>query len=179
MAIQPPCCPSLRRPMGNRSQSDQVSSKEGDRRATSHLRRDDYAAASNRSLPALPTTAGDERRPGRPHHADTRPLLIGEALLSLPDPPIDDVLASRLPRWHLLQHMRLQFWKRWSAEYLQSLQSRNKWTHQRPQPQIGDLCIVKSELTSPARWPLARVTKLHTGPDGLTRVVTIKLLGLN
>ena len=126
------------------------------------------ACLNSRPLQAMSDDPGDltTLTPGH--------FLIGEALLSLPDPPIDDVPASRLSRWHLLQHMRLQFWKRWSAEYLQSLQARNKWTHQRPQPRIGDLCIVKSELTSPARWPLARVTKLHTGPDGLTRVVTIK-----
>ncbi|XP_076686840.1 uncharacterized protein LOC143378765 [Andrena cerasifolii] len=90
-------------------------------------------------------------------------FLIGYALLSLPDP------AYRLSMWHLLQQMRMQFWKRWATEYLQSLQARNKWTHQHPQPHVGDLCLIKSELSSPARWPLARVTKLHAGADGMTR----------
>ncbi|XP_076664979.1 uncharacterized protein LOC143367238 [Andrena cerasifolii] len=101
-------------------------------------------------------------------------FLIGEALLSLPDPTIEDVPSSRLSRWHLLQQMRLHFWRRWSSEYLQSLQARNKWLSPHRSPKVGDLCLVKSELTSPAQWPLARITDLHPGSDGCTRVVTVK-----
>lgn len=101
-------------------------------------------------------------------------FLIGEPLLAVPDPPVEDVQAWRPSRWHLLQQMRLQFWRRWSQEYLQSLQARNKCTRQHPQPRVGDLCILKSELLPPSKWPLARITRLHPGSDGLTRVVTIK-----
>ena len=126
------------------------------------------ACLNSRPLQAMSDDPGDLRTLPPGH------FLIGEALLSLPDPDVDNVPSNRLSRWHLLQQIRLQFWRRWSREYLQSLQARNKWTQQHPQPQIGDLCLVKNELTSPTQWPLARVTKLHTGTDGLTRVVTVK-----
>ncbi|XP_076686025.1 uncharacterized protein LOC143378067 [Andrena cerasifolii] len=101
-------------------------------------------------------------------------FLIGDALLAVPDPPVEDVPRSRLSRWHLLQQMRLQFWRSWSREYLQSLQARNKWTRPHPQPRVGDLCILKNELLPPNKWPLARVTRLIPGPDGLTRVAHVK-----
>ncbi|XP_076684106.1 uncharacterized protein LOC143377073 [Andrena cerasifolii] len=101
-------------------------------------------------------------------------FLIGDALLSVPDPPVDGMPATWLSRWQLIQQMRLHFWRRWSSEYIQHLLARNKWTQQHPPPRVGDLCLLRSELLSPAKWPLARVTQLHPGPDGLTRVVTIK-----
>ena len=101
-------------------------------------------------------------------------FLIGAALLSVPDPPVAGVAPNRLSRWHLIQQMRLHFWQRWSSEYLQQLQARHKWTQLHPSPRVGDLCLLRSELLSPAKWPLARVSQLHPGSDGLTRVVTIK-----
>ncbi|KMQ82017.1 hypothetical protein RF55_24478 [Lasius niger] len=38
----------------------------------------------------------------------------------------------------------------------------------------GSLVLITDERYPPGKWPLARVTHLHPGPDGLTRVVTVK-----
>ncbi|KAJ3617855.1 hypothetical protein MTP99_006944 [Tenebrio molitor] len=38
----------------------------------------------------------------------------------------------------------------------------------------GSLVLLTDERYPPSKWPLARVTQLHPGVDGLTRVVTIK-----
>lgn len=39
---------------------------------------------------------------------------------------------------------------------------------------IGDLVIIKDELTPPTKWPLGRIIELHEGKDGLVRVAEIK-----
>lgn len=39
----------------------------------------------------------------------------------------------------------------------------------------AQIVIIKDEETNPAKWPLAKITKIHPGSDGNTRVVTLKL----
>ncbi|KMQ86362.1 gag-pol protein [Lasius niger] len=101
-------------------------------------------------------------------------FLIGEPLIVLPEPPLNDVPISRLSRWQLLRQMLERFWARWSTEYLQRLQTRNKWHLSTKPLQIGDLVLVLDERYPPAKWPLARVTALHPGTDGRVRVVTVR-----
>jgi len=36
------------------------------------------------------------------------------------------------------------------------------------------MVLITDERFPPGKWPLARVIHLHPGPDGLTRVVTLK-----
>ena len=174
MAVQPAGCPSLWRTLGSSRQVNKYHLRRviGDQHLTfeemATLLHQIEACLNSRPLQAMSDDPGD-LNPLTPGH-----FLIGDALLSLPDPVVEDVPANRLSRWHLLQQMRLQFWRRWATEYLQSLQARNKWTQPHLQPRVGDLCLIKSELTSPARWPLARIVKLHPGSDGLIRVVTLR-----
>ena len=39
---------------------------------------------------------------------------------------------------------------------------------------MGDLVILKEDGTIPTNWPLARVTQVYPGKDGLVRVATVK-----
>ena len=39
---------------------------------------------------------------------------------------------------------------------------------------MDDLVLIRSELTPPAKWPLARVAAIHRGSDGITRVVDLR-----
>uniref|UniRef100_A0ABD2XDV5 DUF5641 domain-containing protein n=1 Tax=Trichogramma kaykai TaxID=54128 RepID=A0ABD2XDV5_9HYME len=43
----------------------------------------------------------------------------------------------------------------------------------RPLTELGDVVLIKDEVTPCARWPMARVSQLHPGRDGLVRVVTV------
>jgi hypothetical protein len=63
-----------------------------------------------------------------------------------------------------------QFWKRWSADYLNELQQRQSW--QKPTP--GEVVLLKDDNTKPLQWPTAVITDMHLGSDGNIRVVTIK-----
>ena len=67
------------------------------------------------------------------------------------------------------------WWKQWSREYLQSLQSRQKWDCKKENVSVGDVVLISDETMPPAKWPLAKVVKVYHGPDGLVRVVDPKL----
>jgi len=101
-------------------------------------------------------------------------FLIGAPLLAVLEPSLATEKDSTLSRWQLVQKLRDHYWQRWSREYLQALSSRPKWTRSEAGPKIGDLCLVRTEVTPPTRWPLARITALHPGDDGVTRVVTVR-----
>lgn len=101
-------------------------------------------------------------------------FLIGQPLTTLPEPNLQSINISRLSRWQLIQQQSQQFWRHWSQAYLQRQLATTKWWHQNNQIQVGSLVLLTDERLPPCKWPLARVTQLHPGDDGLTRVVTIK-----
>ncbi|XP_063986879.1 uncharacterized protein LOC135167504 [Diachasmimorpha longicaudata] len=101
-------------------------------------------------------------------------FLIGEAPIALPEPSLEHLNVGRLSRWQLIQQRLQFFWKQWSTGYLQQLQSISKWHHPSNEIKVGSLVLLYDERFPPAKWPLARVTALHPGRDGLSRVVTIR-----
>ncbi|XP_025193669.1 uncharacterized protein LOC112593492, partial [Melanaphis sacchari] len=54
-------------------------------------------------------------------------FLIGRPLLSIPESDVPDSQSSLQTRWKLVQQSFRFFWRRWSQEYLNTLQSRGKW----------------------------------------------------
>ncbi len=101
-------------------------------------------------------------------------FLIGRPLQLLPDSPStfrDDVTLVR--RWQLCQTLVHHFWRRWSADYLVTLRQFNKWQRPSRNARVGDVVVLQEDTLVPTKWPLARVTHVHPGRDGLVRVVTI------
>ena len=101
-------------------------------------------------------------------------FLIGRPLESIPDPSSSYGSLSILRRWHLVQALVRHFWKRWSREYLVTLRKRNKWHSRHRNVCIGDIVVVEEDNLIPSKWPLAQVTQVHVGPDGVIQVVVIK-----
>ena len=101
-------------------------------------------------------------------------FLIGRPLCALPDPSSSYRSVSLLKRWDLCQNLIRHFWQRWSSEYLTSLNKFNKWHHPTRNLQVGDVVIIREDTLVPTKWPLARVSQVHRGQDGLVRVVTVK-----
>ena len=87
--------------------------------------------------------------------------------------PVDGGLASR-KRWHQVQYLAHQFWKRWSKEYLPTLQTRSKWRYPQRDIHAGDLVLICDENLPRNRWPLARVVEAELSADGHVRVVSVK-----
>ena len=104
-------------------------------------------------------------------------FLIGDALTVPAEPFIDaNDTCSFSSRWNLLTLMRNHFWRRWKREYLFQTQQRAKWLQPNRDFKVGDVVLFKDQLMPPTRLPLARITELHSGVDGLCRVATILLL---
>ncbi|XP_075223147.1 uncharacterized protein LOC142325358 [Lycorma delicatula] len=62
----------------------------------------------------------------------------------------------------------------WSADYLNSLQQRQKWATEQSNLKVGDVVVVKEDnLPPPLRWKLAVVKETHSGSDKFVRVVTL------
>jgi len=101
-------------------------------------------------------------------------FLVGEPLVAVPEPDITHVPINRLNRWELLRQMYQSFWKRWSSEYLSTLQGRSKWFRQKPNVKIGDLVLVQTPNQPPMNWKLGRIENIYPGQDGVVRVVTIR-----
>ena len=51
-------------------------------------------------------------------------------------------------------------WKRWSIDYLTTLQQRTEWLAEQATLQIGDTVFVKDDNTSPMMWPIAKVIEV-------------------
>lgn len=100
-------------------------------------------------------------------------FIIGTPLVSIPEPPIDEKMTLK-SRWHLTQFMVNNIWKRWSQEYLHTLQQRGKWQFSKDNISVGDLVIIKEDNLPPLQWCLGRVTKVFPGPDSVVRVVELK-----
>ncbi|XP_063989937.1 uncharacterized protein LOC135169131 [Diachasmimorpha longicaudata] len=101
-------------------------------------------------------------------------FLIGEPLQLIPEPSYLDDNPSKMHRWNVITQKIPQFWSRWSKECLQRYLAIYKWNQRQENIKVGDMVLVVNENFPPARWPLARVTAVHPGDDGLTRVATVK-----
>ncbi|XP_011171560.3 uncharacterized protein LOC105204206 [Solenopsis invicta] len=126
------------------------------------------ACLNSRPICQLPSTPED-LQPLTPSH-----FLIGEPLTSLPDNDFSSVQINRLDRWQLLQRITQDFWKRWSIEYLTSLQGKVKWRIEKSNLVINDSVLIQDNNLPPLKWKLGRVIEIHKGIDDKIRVVTLK-----
>ncbi|XP_067207875.1 uncharacterized protein [Linepithema humile] len=101
-------------------------------------------------------------------------FLIGRPLLAVPEESVAGANPGTLSRWQHVREMEESFWRRWSQEYLHSLQTRSKWTDAQANARIGELVLLKDKLLPPTQWKLARIVETHPGSDGLVRVVTLR-----
>ena len=102
-------------------------------------------------------------------------FLIGRPLLAVPDEePPDQISLSLLRRFQTRQQAMNFFWKRWSQEYLTSLQQRPKWNGEQENLKVGDIVFLNDDNSPPMMWPMAIVTKVFKGNDDVARVVEIR-----
>lgn len=101
-------------------------------------------------------------------------FLIGEAPITVPEESLIEVKLSALDRWRMIQKFTQIIWRRWQLEYLTTLQNRYKWTQKIKDISVGTIVLVKDDNLPPGKWLLGRVTAIHPGTDGITRVVTLQ-----
>ena len=101
-------------------------------------------------------------------------FLIGRPLTASPEPSQEDNRTlSR--RFKSINNIVRQFWKKWSVDYLTTLQHRRKWHINKQLYAVNDIVIIKEDNTPPMLWPLARITKDFDGNDKIVRVVQVRL----
>ena len=77
-------------------------------------------------------------------------------------------------RWKQVQYLADIFWKRWTKEYLPTLQTRQKWHHRRRNLSKNEIVLAVDETISRGCWPIARVIETKPGKDGLVKSVKVK-----
>ena len=122
---------------------------------------------NGRPLTKCSSDVNDET-PLTPNH-----LLILGGNMSLPIGVFHDSDKYR-KQWRHVQSMVNAFWRRWVAEYLPQLQSRQKWQRIRPNVCVGDLVLIVDENSPRGYWPLGLVIELIKGRDDLVRSVKMR-----
>jgi len=101
-------------------------------------------------------------------------FIIGQALLALPEKDVVDTSTNRVSRWQLLRQAQQSFWRRWSNEYLHTLQGRQMWFKQAPNLSIGDLVVINTQSRPPMAWQIGRIIQVHPSADNIVRVASVK-----
>lgn len=122
------------------------------------------------SRPLCPVDECDDNiQPLTPGH-----FLTGEPPIVVPEPSLQHVKVSNLSRWQHTQKLLNDLWKRWREDYLLRLQKRPKWLKPQKEMSVGDIVHIKIDNLPPGKWMLGRIVEKHPGPDGLTRVYSVK-----
>ncbi|XP_034938542.1 uncharacterized protein [Chelonus insularis] len=130
----------------------------------------------------VPIEAVLNSRPLEPLSADSTDISaltpahfsVGEPLVTLPEPSLEDVPLLRLSRWQFIQQRLQSFWSTRSKQYLQQQLAISEWKHPSHQITVGSLVLLTDERFPPTKWPLARVIEVFPGADGLIRTVKLK-----
>ena len=114
-------------------------------------------------------------------------LLCGRSITTLPHEHITEDELSDInynvtdllfKRFKILDNLFENCWIRWRDEYLPALREAHMAKTKRLEQtahivKVGDVVLVHSDICKRAQWPLAIVTKLIPGNDGLVRSVEI------
>lgn len=80
-------------------------------------------------------------------------------------------------QWKQVQVLSNIFWRHWKTEYLQSLQQRRKWEHQKQNVEEGDLVLLKNAGAHRNDWPIGLVTRTFLcQSDELVRSVEVRVI---
>ena len=78
-------------------------------------------------------------------------------------------------RWRQVQYFSNLFWRRWTREYLPSLQQRQKWNKPQRNLAVNDIVLLLDGNTPRSIWPLERVIEVYSNRgDGLVRSAKVK-----
>ncbi|XP_064635262.1 uncharacterized protein LOC135492633 [Lineus longissimus] len=110
---------------------------------------------------------------------DLEPLTPNHLLLLRRGPTLppglfvkDDLYSKR--RWRHVQYLANLFWKRWTKEYLPSLQERQKWLQDERNVKIDDIVLIVDNNMPRNAWSLGRVIEVYPGKDNRVRAVKVR-----
>lgn len=103
-------------------------------------------------------------------------MLLTQKTQKIPVPPGDFTKANMFKhQWKRVQVLADTFWTRWQKEYLNTLQSRQKWQQKRPNLKEKDVVLLKDKQLKRNEWPMGIVVKTLPSKDGVVRKVEVKV----
>ena len=131
------------------------------------------AAAIVNSRPLTVENVNDplSLNPLTPNHL----LTMKSSVLLSPPGKFDESDLYARKRWRRVQHLVNEFWYRWRREYLQNLQTRQKWVQPKRNLKVNDVVIVKDENLPRGEWCLGRVIETFPSQDGYVRSVKLAI----
>ena len=85
-----------------------------------------------------------------------------------------DARGHPVKRFRCIQQLLSHIWKRWSSEYVASLQPRSKWRQERANLSVDDVVLITDDGILPLQWSIGQVMQLKLGHDGLARVTLVR-----
>lgn len=126
------------------------------------------AILNSRPIYAMYDDVNDELALTPAHFLIGGPLIVPPPI-SVPKTTNCSIQSLREEQRKLLE----VFWKRWSSDYLATLQQRKKWRKEKDHFKIGQIVVIKDDDLPPAQWLLGKITKLILGSDKLVRAIEI------
>lgn len=123
---------------------------------------------NSRPLTVLSTDPSDPQ-PLTPSH-----FLCGTPIRSPSEPSVLNISANRLSNWQRVTQVIQSYWKRFSIEYLHSLQQRQKWKKSGPDLMVNDVVLIIDDQLPSTQWLMGIVIEIIKGPDDKIRVANIK-----
>ncbi|XP_070196629.1 uncharacterized protein [Littorina saxatilis] len=80
-------------------------------------------------------------------------------------------------QWKHVQVLSNIFWNRWKAEYLQSLQERQKWQHVETNFKEGDIVLLCDSGSHRNNWPVGLIVRaFRSNSDSLVRSAEVRII---
>ncbi|GFW73543.1 DUF5641 domain-containing protein [Trichonephila clavipes] len=83
-------------------------------------------------------------------------FLVGEEIKGSPE-TVEESKLTLKGHWHIIQKLKLNFWRRWQIDYLNSMQGKTRWKRGTSNIKLGDVVIIKEDNLPPYVWPLGKV----------------------
>ncbi|GFV23771.1 integrase catalytic domain-containing protein [Trichonephila clavipes] len=72
-------------------------------------------------------------------------FLIGRPITSISEPNLLDKTENTLSRWQKLTKIVQHIWTKWSRDYLNNLQQRNKWQFHKDNVKLNAMVLIKDD----------------------------------
>ncbi|XP_063602709.1 uncharacterized protein LOC134778750 [Penaeus indicus] len=128
------------------------------------------ATMNSRPLTAIPGNV-TEPEALTPNHALRMNVGDGIQVLTEGNASLDNIYRRA---WIHAQVLADRFWKRWRAEYLNTLRMRHRQLTPSRNLREGDLVLIVEQHTPRNQWRLGRVVEAIAGEDGLVRKAKVR-----
>lgn len=101
-------------------------------------------------------------------------FLMSTPLQYLPASELSVDQMSLTNRKRLLDSLVNSYWRKWSLEYLHTLQVRQKWCTSDTPVKVGTVVLIHQDDIPPLRWPLGVIQEVYPDVDNIIRVALVK-----